>query len=374
MVETPLYLEAAGAPKIYNDPAPDFKVEWIEEDIMKLSWNKCNYPKAFRQYRISLDYDTVITVNDVNTNSITGHFAKIGALRYFQLEVLTKKLYETTGVLTSRIQKDVGLPFVKFDQLLKNSKNNDLIISNSKKLFRYDPINGKFLDSIVQPDSYRSSKYILSPANDLLLLTDPPVKSINPVSFKITEIPVYTVFSKNLSNTSYGLVSALNGMSLYDFKNLKIVNSLPAMNYNNKYLSGDNKYLFEYDDFADILKCHQINNNGLTAMWTTPAIYYSFVPENPEIVMVCTDNEFKIINISSSLTILSIPLGSWTSILDVDPDSKIVVLFDSYKNKLLLYNYQTGLKVRSFAASWANYYLKNSTLYSPQGFKIPLAL
>ena len=109
-------------------------------------------------------------------------------------------------------------------------------------------------------------------------------------------------------------------------------------------------------------------------MWTTPAIYYSFVPENPEIVMVCTDNEFKIINISSSLTILSIPLGSWTSILDVDPDSKIVVLFDSYKNKLLLYNYQTGLKVRSFAASWANYYLKNSTLYSPQGFKIPLAL
>ena len=56
---------------------------------------KCNYPKAFRQYRLSLDYDTVITVNDVNTNSVTGHFGVLGKERYFQLEVLPKNQFSS---------------------------------------------------------------------------------------------------------------------------------------------------------------------------------------------------------------------------------------------------------------------------------------
>jgi hypothetical protein len=374
VVITPIDLKAWSEPKAYDDPAPNFKVEWIEEDIMKLSWDKCNYPKAFRQYRLSLDYDTVITVNDVNTNSITGHFGVVGKNRYFQLEVLTKKQYELTGVLISRIEKGVGIPFMKFDQLLKNSVNDDLIISSPQKLYRFDPISGKFIDSIAHPDTYRQSNYMLSPANDLLLLPDPPVKSINPVTFKVTDIPVYSVFSKNLSNTSYGLASASAGLALYDFKNLKTVSSLPNLNWNGKYLSGDNKYLFEYDEIAHILKCSQITNDGLTPVWTTPALSYHIIPENPGIVMVCTENEFKVINISPNGTILSIPLISgWTSILDVDPDTKIVVLYGS--DILSLYNYQTGLKVRSFHASYTNtYYLKSSTLYSPTGFKLPLAL
>jgi len=373
VVTTPIDLKAWSEPKTYDDPAPNFQVEWIEEDIMKLSWNKCNYPKAFRQYRLSLDYDTVITVNDVNTNSVTGHFGVLGKERYIQLEVLPKNQYSLTGVLMARIEKGVGIPFMKFDQFLKNNVNDDLIISDPNKLYRFDPVNGKFLNSITHPESYRHSKYILSPANDLLLLTDPPAKSINPVTLTATDVPVYTVFSKNLSNTSYGLVSAENGLSLYDFKNLKIISNLPFTNYREKYLSGDNKYLFEYDDFAHIMKCFQINNGQLSLIWSITALSFGFIPDSPELILISNESFFEVRNVASNQPILSIPVTGWTTILDVDTDSKIVVLIGS--DILSLYNYQTGSKVRSFDAQHTNsYYLKNNTLYSPAGFKIPLAL
>ena len=369
-VVSPLYLEAFSEPRIYDDPAPNFQVEWIEEDIMKLSWNKCNYPKAFRQYRLSLDYDTVITVNDVNTTSITGHFGVLGKKRNFQLEVLTKKQYDLTGVLMARIEMGVGIPFMKFDQLLKNNVNDDLIISSPSKLYRFDPVNGKFLDSIVHPDTYRHSDYILSPANDLLLLPDPPVKSINPVTFEVADIPVYSVFSKNLSNTSFGIV---NGSTLYDFKNLKTVSSLPEMNWNGKYLSGDNKYFFEYVEFTHTLKCFQINSGQLSLVWSVSALSFGFIPDSPELILICNESSFEVRNVASNQPILSIPVSGWTTILDVDSDSKIVVLIGS--DILTLYNYQTGMKVRSFDAYYTyTYYLKNNTLYSPTGFKLPLAL
>lgn len=373
VVTTPIDLKAWSQPKAYDDPAPNFKVEWIEEDIMKLSWSKCNYPKAFRQYRLSLDYDTVITVNDVNTNSITGHFGVLGRQRYFQLEILTKKQYDLTGVIMSRIEKGVGIPFMKFNQLLKNSITDDLIISGDKKLYRFNAASGKFMDSIGHPDSYRQSNYILSPSNDLLLLPDPPVKSINPVTFKVTDIPVYSIFSKNLSNTSYGIASVSAGLALYDFKNLITVSTMPEMNWNAKYLSGDNKYLFEYVEYANTLKCFQINNGQLTLIWSNSIQGFGFIPGSPELILISTENNFQVRNIATNQSILSIPLTGWKNILDVDPDSKIVVLYSS--DVLYLYNYQTGMKVRSFDASYTNtYYLKNNTLYSPAGFKLPLAL
>jgi hypothetical protein len=58
----------------------------------------------------------------------------------------------------------------------------------------------------------------------------------------------------------------------------------------------------------------------------------------------------------------------------VYPDSKIVVLYTSMDEKLYLYNYETGLLVRSFDATFTDYFLKKNVLYSSKGFKLPLAI
>lgn len=378
VVVTPIDLRASSESKLFSDPAPDFKVEWVGEDIMKLSWKKCNYPKAFGQYRITLDYDTVINIANINTNSVTGHYAVIGEERNFQLEVLPTNKYQFTGILTSRIKKGVGYPFLKYTQLLKNNINTNLIITNPEKIYRFEPLSGKFVDSIPHPYPKRVGiNYILSPANDVLLFPDMPALSIDPLTFKVDTLPFESFFSKNLSNTSYGLTNGPVGYGLYDFKKRNVVCTLSLASYKDRFISGDNKYLFEYDDFLDQLKCYQINNGQLAPIWTTPAVSYYFLPENPGIVLVITETEFKVINIALNQSVLSIPVKAWTSILDVDKVSKIVMLYNTLDEKLYLYNYETGEKVRTFDAAlnlFTNYRLSNNTLYATSGFRIPLSL
>jgi WD40 repeat protein len=260
---------------------------------------------------------------------------------------------------------------MKYESFLKNSITDDLLISNSQRLYRYNPASGQYLDSVAHPHLYPN--YILSPANDIMLTEFTPVKSIDPLTLDITPAPVKN-YLKNFSNSSYGLGILGKGMCIYDFRNNVKISDVSILPYKDKYISGDNKYLLEYDDFYNKLECFLIGDNMLTSLWTTNTLSYFLVPQTPEILLTCSDYNFEVRNMATGQIVFTIPVNSWTSIEDVDPDSKIVVLYTSMDEKLYLYNYETGLLVRSFDATFTDYFLKKNVLYSSKGFKLPLAI
>lgn len=372
---SPIYLTTNSDTVTFADQGTGFSLEWEGEDLVTLQWNKCKYDKAFTSYTIAIDYDTAITIRDIVTTSVTGHFALLAGTRTYTFEIVPQQTGIMAGGLSSVLKHSPGLPFYKFDDLLKNSVNDRLLIVNGQKVLKYDQSSDALLDSFPHRAMYPD--YLLSPSNEVLISSGVPDSRIDPETFEIIDMPGIDPVSSNLSQTSWGLAFANNQSVLYDFRNMSPVTGLAWANNPERYLSLDNRFVFE---LRSGLQCRKIENGQLNLQWTHTSEEFMLVPDDPGKIIIAADGRIEVRDIESNTLLKSIPCQGWFVLFtDIDPASGTVLAMlyaakgKAGNDRLLLIDYNQGRIIKSLPAVQAGYHLCNNMLYY-SGYKMPLNL
>lgn len=366
-VLTPMYQVSTSNILTFNDGLPDFKVEWIKDNNVKISWNRCNYDAAFSSYTIKAGNSDQLTINNINQTSVMADYGILGKKINYNLRVNSIRS-NITGRVYPTVIHEIGIPFMKFDQILKNSVNNDILVANKNKLYRYNTVSGHTEDSTTV--SNNNPVYIYSPADDVLLL-DSPRSKIDPVTFAVTPLSWLNFSSDNLSLSSYGLADAGSGMVLYDFKNLNSKGSLSFPGDYKKYITEDNTHILEHNGFN--MKCYDIENGQINMQWQGVADDFRLIPGSPELMITYFGYSVLIKNILTNETIRTLDVFAY-GILDVDPVNKLVMVYayDYPAENVMLFNYETGLHMKTIKGISAGLKIKNGVIYSKSGYTLPI--
>lgn len=364
-VLTPMDLVATSTIVTHAEPELKFNIQWIGDNKVKIYWDRFKYYKAFKAMSVSIDFHSQdIGVDNLDTTEISGDFGIFGKEIAYHFMVVPQR-NEKTGNFYFISKNSAGFPFPKYDHFLKNQVNNAVILQKGYKIYRYSIAPAQMLDSVTISDF--SPDLILSPTDDVLL-QESPLTKFNPSTLDKTLLPNLRVDSDNLSLSSYAMANAGGASVLYDFKNLKVIDTLNLYNYFYKYISEDNKYIFEQSAYN--LKCYRIDSHALTLIWENPIRDFKLIPGSPGKVLLWNNNILETRDVASGQLISSFATNCY-SFLDIDPASKLLMFIGNSYN-LEFYNYETGLKVKSLLALEGKFAFKNGILYSGEGYYLPL--
>jgi len=366
-VLTPMYQVSTSKVLNFNDGLPGFTVEWVNDNNVKISWNRCNYDAAFSSYVIKADNADQLIITNINQTSVNADFGIFGKKINYNLHVNSIRS-NITGRYYPTVVNEIGIPFMKYEQFFKNSVNDNILLANKNRLYRYNTIDGIIEDSTTV--SNNSPVYIYSPADDVLLL-DSPRSKINPVTFAVTPLPGLNFNSNNLSLSSYGLADPGTGMVLYDFKNLNSLGNLSFPGTYKKYITEDNTHILEHNGFS--LKCYNIENGQNNLLWQGVADDFRLIPGSPDMMIVYFGYSILVKKISTNETTRTINVFAY-GILDVDPVNKLVMAFahDYPAENIYLFNYETGQHVKTIRGISAGLTIKNGVIYSKSGYSLPV--
>lgn len=375
VVHTPSGAIEEGRGNVINDSCK-IHAEWINEDLVKIYWDRCKYTTGFKQYQVYQNDQLVFSTNNIDSTFFIKHIGIIGERTKYELKILSNDK-ENTDKLLSETHQFIGLPFPQYNGFFVNNVNESVYIRTYLRLCRYNTDTRRLTDSVNLPfliTSNSSFPYLVSPSGNDLVCVNPTLK-YNPDNLR--EIQSFNMFCDNtgsLTNNGLGLTYTNSEWILYDFVNLKVVSTYKGPRWEMlSYISEDGKFVF-WDDYSAIkLVCHKLESGQLVKKWENLQQSFSFIPGEPDKIMLMNNSICEIRNIETNQILNSFNTDSY-KILGIDPLFKIVVL-EKYTNsgRIVIFNYQTGEKLKEYAASFANNlnYFRGS-IYSTNGFEVPL--
>lgn len=363
---------------ITSQPKPvsakySMRSEWLNSDLVNLTWNACPYYQAFREYRIFQNDELVFSSSDTTRISFSGNIGIIGITNNFKLEILSKK-DDQTGQVFASSDLSIGIPIPKYIGFLNNNVNEFVYLTTYNKLYRFNTNTRKVVDSITNP--YQTPRCIVSP-NDNLLIDFATSRKMNPPDLSVWQpILINSSVLNSLSNDDLGLDNSMSGMRLIDFNKSEVVSVFPGLNWGNLfYITENSKYFISAD--GGILTCYQIVNDQPIKKWEHPGYIwnYVFIPGESDKIMLINNGVCEIRMIENLEMVNSFSTDSYY-IGGFDPANKTVMLCNATTaKKVMIYNYQTGQKLKEIKADFANpvNYFRGS-IYSSNGYEIPLNL
>ena len=371
-VESPIFKTASSEKMVYSDEYPEFKAEWKYDNYVELSWNKCKYHKAFVKYVLYINNQSPTDILDLNTTTMSGNFGILSQESSFMLKVISRNARIDNGNvynLNSSTTSIVGEEFIPFSSAMKNQVNGYIFFRDATKLYKYSPSSGGIETVMLHPTYY--ADYVLSPNFDKLFFGS-NTEYINPSTLQIVTVPAFNNLISNLSLTNFGIGRVSGSLAMYDYDNFVQGISLNFTSIHELSISEDDKYIFDYNKWAEVLDCYEIINGLVTKIWTIPAIDYKVIPGQPDKIIVKNSTSVDIRSVSSNLVIISIPAAKHI-LNDVYSPQKLLLLYDYYNSNLEFYNYETGVKLKTIHGGNANYYYSENTLFSSYGFEIPIS-
>lgn len=371
-VESPIFKTASSEKVVYSDEYPEIKAEWKYDNLVELSWNKCKYPKAFSKYILNINDQSLIDIMNINTTTLSGNFGILNQESTFNLKVISRNARVDNGDvynLNSDAKSIVGEEFIEFSNAMKNQANGYIFFSDESNLYKYSPFSGGIETVMPHPADYRD--YVLSPNFDKLFFGS-RTEYIDPSSLMIITVPAFNHLISNLSLTNNGVSMIPGELVMYDYNNFAQGINLNAAGSGAWSISEDNKYLFLFDKYHEILDCYNISNGQATKIWTLPAIEFKLIPGQPDKIIVKNSTSANIRDVSSNQVVISIPAAKHV-LEDVYSPQMLLLLYDYANDNLEFYNYETGVKLKTIHGSTAEYYYSENTLFSSQGYKIPIS-
>ena len=345
--------------------------EWLNSDLVNLTWNACQYNRAFREYRIFQNDQLVFSSSDTTCISFSGNIGIIGITNNFKLEILSKK-DDQSGQVFASSDLCIGIPIPKYIDFLNNNVNEFVYLTTYNKLYRFNTNTRKVVDSIT--NLYQTPLCIVSP-NDNLLIDFVTSRKMNPANLSNWQPTLINSSVLNsLSNDDLGLDNSLSGMRLIDFNKSEVVSVFPGLNWGNLfYITEDSKYFIDMNN--GVLICYQIVNGQPVKKWEHPGYIwnYIFIPGESDKIMLINNGVCEIRMIENLEMVKSFATDSFL-IGGFDPANKTVMLCNATTTyKAMIYNYQTGQKLKEIKADFANpvNYFRGS-IYTSNGYEIPL--
>lgn len=187
----------------------------------------------------------------------------------------------------------------------------------------------------------------------------------------IITVPPFNNLISNLSLTNFGIGRVSGSLAMYDYNNFAPGIGLSFPSGYDLSISENDKYIFDFDSWGETLDCYEISNGLVTKIWTIPATDFRFIPGQPEKIIVKNSTSVEVRSVSSNKVLVSIPAAKHF-LNDVYSPEKLLLLYDYYNNNLEFYDYETGQKLKSIQGENAKYYYSENTLFSSQGYKIPI--
>lgn len=371
-VESPIFKTASSEKVVYSDEYPEFKAEWKYDNHVELSWNKCKYPKAFVKYVFIINNQSQIDILNINTTTLSGNFGILSQESTFNLKVISRNAKVENGNmynLYSATKCIVGEEFIEFESAMKNQVNGYILFTDRSNLYKYSPLSGQIETTIPHPTHY--PEYVLSPNFDKLFFGS-NTEYISPPSLMINTVPAFNKLNSNLSLTNNGIGRASGSLTMYDYNNFVQGINLNITGISDLTISEDDKHIFNFDAYHEVLDCYEIINGQVTKIWTLPAIEYKLIPGQPDKIIVKNSVSAEIRSISSNQVINSIPAAKHF-LEDVYSPQKLLLLYDYSNGNLEFYNYETCEKLKTIHGRTAKYYYSENTLFSSQGYKIPIS-
>jgi len=374
-VFSPMNKIAISEAKTFIDEGFSLQAEWIENDLVKLSWNKCKYPKAFKEYRVFQNQQFVYSSADAESNQVIKNIGILGEKARYEL-VLVSKGGDTWGRTYAEIYHSIGIPMMAFEDFVYNQGNESVYMATKTKLYKYNTDNRNFIDSAAL--AYEYPEFILSPDNEVLLYIYPKLK-VNTDNLTQTETINQGHYGslRSLSADSRGLLNTGTAMALYDFAGLQVISPLSgSLIINEHYITEDAKYVFEENNFESTVICDKLEGGSITKIWQTPMHGFSLIPGEPDKVLILNKKVCEIRSIATNQVLSSFNVDSfWIS--GIDPANTTVMFYLTNGNsRVAIYNYQTGEKLTEFAVSilagsLGTKYFRGS-VYSSTGYELPL--
>ncbi len=343
--------------------------QWIADDLVKLDWEKCRYPGAFKEYRIYQDNQLVYSSNNIDSISFSKHMGIVGENSKYKM-VIVGSVDVPSGQAFPEVRHSIGLPIVKYYTFCSNSINENVILSAASALYRYNTATRKMIDSVVPNPS---SGYMLSPSDNVLVDTYFS-QSINPDNLSESQSNgIDCILLGSLSAEGLGIVYSNSVKKLYDFVNLKDISVYTGPAFGKFYITPDSKYYF-YQDYGPI-SCYKIQNGQTDVLYDLPDCSYSFMPDESGKIMILYNNTCEIRIIETNEIVKSFGVDS-DYIIGIDPTTQTVMFQEFNPTGILtIYNYLSGQKQKEFRVNSIdpiNYF--RGSIYSPNGFEIPLNL
>jgi len=361
----------------FYEPYWPMQATWIQEDLVKLSWDKCNYPKVFKQYRIFRNNQLIYTSDNLDSNFIIKPVGVIGENSKYRLDILGGG-DENSVQNVCETQQYIGYKMMPHKDFYSNTGDESAYITTHEKsyywhkLYRFNTNTRTCIDSVDFPEY--NSVFVVSQNNGAVICTS------QAISFNPSRLSDYHSISQKcqslgcLSDDSKGLVYANSSWVLYDFKNLQTVTTFPGTywTYTN-FISGDNLYNLSINTTRASIICHKLTNGQLTFMWEIPKAEFMFIPGEPDKFMILNNSACEIRKIETNQVLNSFPADG-VSFLGIDQSTKTVMIKKATaSNKILLLNYQTGVALKEFevAPEVGIRYVRGS-VYATSGFEIPI--
>jgi hypothetical protein len=342
--------------------------QWIAEDLVKLDWEKCRYPGAFKEYRIYQDNQLVYSSNNIDSISFSKHIGIVGENSKYKM-VIVGSVDVPSGQAFPEVRHSIGLPFGKYYTFCSNNVNENVILNSASGIYRYNADTRKMVDSVVP---FPVSEYILSPSDNVLVDTYFS-RSINPDNLSQSQSNGIDGFLLgSLSDDGLGIVYSNSVRKLYDFVNLKDISVFtggPA--FGKFYITPDSKYYF-YQDYGPI-SCYKIHDGQVDVMYDLPDCYYSLMPDESGEIMIFYNNTCEIRIIETNQIVKSFGVDS-DFIIGIDPTTQTVMFQEINPTGILtIYNYISGIKQKEFRVNTndpINYF--RGSIYLASGFEIPI--
>lgn len=368
-VVTPLYKAATSEAKIYIDETISLQAEWLEEDLVKLSWTKIKYHKALKELRIYQNYMTVFTTYSADTNYFVGHIGIFGDDTYYHMEIFDQEATHW-GKKYAEIHHNIGIPILSHKAFIMNNVNASVYLATASKLYKFNTETRLLEDSVAVPDPY--TEFVVSPNDDILIASD-PARKINPDNLSVSQ-PL-DVYCKNLGSLTYdskGIAKKNTEWTLYDFANSEVVSTFTGeFLYYKNFITGDGKYLFVQN--ITNLSCSKIENGQLIKQWEMLVSSFSLIPGEPDKFIILKDKKCEVRSVETNQVLSSFDVYSYW-IYGVDATSKTVLFGLSIPDdRMVIYKYETGQKVKDFAyKNWSKLNYFRGSIYSANGFELPL--
>lgn len=371
MVTTRKNQSASSPLRHYADDSCHIAATWIQGTWIQVSWNKIKYPGAVKSLKLfPHSNQPPVLINSFDSVTFTGDIGVVGELNQIRLEItgfspeIEKTVCKTTIAL--------GEPSFKFVKFMPNQVNDDLMLTDFTKLFRYSTGNNQVMNSMNLPNG--NSPYIYSPSDDVMLCSSPN-RVLDPHTFTFTTMLIYAFRSDNLSLTSYGIVSNNTGSYLYDFRNMMALYHLDLPYYSNSTITYDNRYLLlRTGSYSNQLKCYDILFGKCTLLWTAEVNNFLLIPGDPGRMLVHDQARLIVKDIPSYNTISSFEVPTGT-MLEVNSGMKHVS-FRVYNGTMFpyyqVYQYETGELVLSLNAYSGSISMFNGWLYNSEGYKLQI--
>jgi len=371
-VLTPMYKNATSEAKTFIDEGFILKAKWIENDLVKLSWTRCKYPKALKEYRIYQNQQLIYSSTQADSNQIIKHIGIFGGCKY-ELIILSKG-GDSWGWKYSDLDHAIGIPMMKYQKFFHSQSSESVYLTTEHKLYRFNTVTREISDSASL--LYPYPDFLLSPDGKLMFYHNPQLK-INPQNLAESS-PVNGVLYNclySLSSNYQGLVNTGVNMALYDFVTSKIISQFsgPILTYD-FYITEDAKYVLGVNRFESSLNCYILEGNQMRKIWQNHIDRFILIPGEPDKVLILNNKTCEIRNVTTNQVLKSFSVDSfWIS--GIDPDSKTVMFHSSVLyNRAIVYNYQTGQLIMDFEVSTSSfgYSYYRGAIYSPNGYVLPL--